>query len=309
MSKHPGSTTRRASLAFAAALLFLPYVSAAQEPAPGTPGSEHEELASLAGTWEVSVSEQPAGTARAATVLDGRFLRIEIMADAGPVTHAIYTFGFDRRYGRYIVSAMDDSGTYWVSAQGARDGSAIRMYGKDDDPVMTSMGYEKEFAIVLHLHEPDRVEIETLFIDTRTPERNALPFMSFDLRRTEADLSADVRRTELAFAATMADRDLDAFTSFVADEAVFIGGGGAMRGVEAIRDGWNPYFEAATAPFAWVPDRVEVLESGELARSTGPIIDSAGRLIGTFSSIWRRNPGGDWQVVFDKGCEVCAGSE
>ncbi len=309
MNTHSLSTARRTSLAFAAALLILPHASIAQEPPPGEPGPEHEELTSLAGTWEVSTSGQTSGTARALSLLDGRFLRIEILAEGGPVTHAIYTFGFDRRHGRYIVSAMDDSGTYWVTAHGARDGSAIRMYGTDDDPVMASMGYEKEFAIVLYLHEPDRIEIETLFIDTRTPERNELPFMSFELRRTEADLSSEVKRRELAFAATMADRDLDAFTTFIADEAVFIGGGGAMRGLDAIREGWSPYFEGGDAPFAWEPDRVEVLESGDLALSTGPVIDPAGRLIGTFSSIWRRSSWGDWQVVFDKGCEVCAGSE
>jgi ketosteroid isomerase-like protein len=48
-----------------------------------------------------------------------------------------------------------------------------------------------------------------------------------------------------------------------------------------------------------------VLDSGGLALSTGPVFDPEGHQIGTFSSIWRREPDGSWRVVFDKGCPVC----
>ena len=229
-----------------------------------------------------------------------------LQIEAGPVSHAIYTIGFDRRHGRYTVVAMDDSGTYWVTAQGGREGDRIAMYGKDDDPVMASMGYDKEFAIVLHLNGRDHIEIEILFIDPRTPERNELPFMSFELRRADVDLSAAVREAEVAFASTMAERDLDAFAAFVSAEAVFVGGGRTLRGVEEIREAWNPFFEAAAAPFSWQPRQIEVLESGRLALSSGPVRGPDGTLIGTFNSIWRRNAAGEWKVVFDKGCDVCA---
>ena len=196
MMRYQRPRTVCTSLAVAAALLLASQASRAQEPAPGTPGPEHEELMLLVGDWHVSVSGEKVGSARATSRLDGRFLQVELQVEAGPVTHAIYTVGFDRRHGRYTVMAMDNSGTYWVTAQGGREGDRIAMYGKDDDPVMASMGYEKEFAIVLHLHGPDHVEIETLFIDTRTPERNELPFMSFDLERADADLSGAVRSPE-----------------------------------------------------------------------------------------------------------------
>jgi ketosteroid isomerase-like protein len=48
-----------------------------------------------------------------------------------------------------------------------------------------------------------------------------------------------------------------------------------------------------------------VIASGALAHSSGPVHDAAGRQIGTFNSIWRREPDGTWLVVFDKGCPVC----
>ena len=49
-----------------------------------------------------------------------------------------------------------------------------------------------------------------------------------------ADLAADLRATEEAFARTMADRDHEAFVSFLADETVFFGPGGEIRGKEAV---------------------------------------------------------------------------
>lgn len=62
---------------------------------------------------------------------------------------------------------------------------------------------------------------------------------------------------------------------------------------------------AAAPPFSWEPDVVEVLESGTLALSSGPVLDPAGKLIGRFNSIWRREAPGVWRIVFDRGSEVC----
>jgi hypothetical protein len=33
--------------------------------------------------------------------------------------------------------------------------------------------------------------------------------------------------------------------------------------------------------------------------------DPGGKLVGTFTSIWRREEPGVWRVVFDSGCQVC----
>jgi uncharacterized protein (TIGR02246 family) len=119
--------------------------------------------------------------------------------------------------------------------------------------------------------------------------------------QTTEDPAEQVRAAEEAFARTMADRDLDAFASYVADEAVFVGRE-VLRGREAVVDGWRPYFEGNVAPFSWAPESVEVLESGALALSSGPVFDPDGNRIGTFNSVWRREADGQWRVVFDKGC-------
>jgi ketosteroid isomerase-like protein len=110
---------------------------------------------------------------------------------------------------------------------------------------------------------------------------------------------------ESSFAATMANRDSTAFAAFIAPEAIFFGEKSVMRGKSAVVDGWRRLFAGPTPPFSWKPETVEVLASGTLAHSSGPVHDAKGRQIGTFNSIWRREPGGAWLVVFDKGCPVC----
>jgi ketosteroid isomerase-like protein len=103
----------------------------------------------------------------------------------------------------------------------------------------------------------------------------------------------------------MADRDLKSFSGYVSEEGVFFGGKGPLRGRGAVVEAWKRFFEAKDAPFSWEPEVVEVLGSGSLALTSGPVHDPEGKLIGTFTTIWRHEPDGRWRVVFDKGCPVC----
>ena len=114
-----------------------------------------------------------------------------------------------------------------------------------------------------------------------------------------------VRRAEAAFAATMAARDLAAFATHVADEAIFFGRAGPQRGKQAVLDAWRGFFDGPAAPFSWEPEIVEVLPSGTLALSSGPVRDPSGKRVGTFNSIWRLERDGQWRVIFDKGAPVC----
>jgi ketosteroid isomerase-like protein len=120
-----------------------------------------------------------------------------------------------------------------------------------------------------------------------------------------ATLADEVRLTERAFAKTMADRDHAAFASFLSDEAVFLGRT-VLRGKAQVAAGWKAYYDAPAAPFSWEPERVEVLDSGTLAVSTGPVFDPAGKRVGTFVSTWRREKDGTWKIVLDSGCPPCS---
>jgi ketosteroid isomerase-like protein len=118
-------------------------------------------------------------------------------------------------------------------------------------------------------------------------------------------LRQQVFTTERAFAHTMADRDLAAFTGFVSEEAVFFSGSGPLRGKAQIAAGWQRFFDKKEAPFNWQPERVEVLDSGTVALSTGPVFDPAGKRIGTFTSVWRQEAPGTWRIILDKGEDAC----
>ena len=123
--------------------------------------------------------------------------------------------------------------------------------------------------------------------------------------QSNAELKEQVRQTEIAFAKTMADRDPAAFAAFLAKDAVFMSGGRGTHGAQAVADRWKPFFEAKQAPFSWAPEFVEVLDSGTLALSSGPVRDPSGKRTGTFNSVWRREPDGKWKIVLDNGCPAC----
>jgi ketosteroid isomerase-like protein len=123
--------------------------------------------------------------------------------------------------------------------------------------------------------------------------------------RDTARAEREVADTERAFAKTMADRDFPAFKSFLSDDAIFFSGPTPLRGKQRVADAWQRFFEKTGAPFSWQPEQVQVLDSGELALSTGPVRDADGKLFATFTSIWRREAPSQWRIVFDKGAEIC----
>jgi len=122
---------------------------------------------------------------------------------------------------------------------------------------------------------------------------------------TNAELARQVADTERAFARSMAERNLAAFATFIASDAVFFTGPAPLRGKDAVVGRWQRFYDKPDAPFSWAPDKVEVLDSGTLALSSGPVFDPAGKLIATFTSIWRQEAPGVWKIVFDKGNDVC----
>ena len=117
-----------------------------------------------------------------------------------------------------------------------------------------------------------------------------------------ATLKQQVFAAESSFAASMTERNFDAFGSHLSSEAIFFGDTTVMRGKQAVLKSWRRFFDKADPPFSWKPDVIEVLPSGKLALSSGPVFDPKGQQMGTFSSIWRRESDGSWKIIFDKGC-------
>ena len=118
-------------------------------------------------------------------------------------------------------------------------------------------------------------------------------------------LEQEVAAVEAAFAKTMADRDFDAFASFLDEETVFWGPNVPDRGRDAVMMRWRPYYDGEAAPFSWAPETVLVLNSGTLAHSTGPVKAPDGTVVAYYHSTWRKNADGDWKIIFDKGQRYC----
>ena len=119
-----------------------------------------------------------------------------------------------------------------------------------------------------------------------------------------AAIAAEVKASEIAFAQTMADRKLDKFTEFVAEDAVF-NGRSAQVGRPAVVEAWKRFFTDPKAPFGWGPDAVAPTADGRYAISTGLVHNPEGKVTGRFTSIWRKDADGHWRVVADQG--VAAG--
>ena len=121
----------------------------------------------------------------------------------------------------------------------------------------------------------------------------------------QAAASAELRAAETAFAASMARRDLAAFSALVADDAVFINGGQPLHGKARILDHWKRFFDGPQAPFSWKPELAEANLLGTMGYTRGPVSSPEGKVFAHFHSTWRRQPDGQWRVVFDNGERAC----
>jgi len=137
----------------------------------------------------------------------------------------------------------------------------------------------------------------------------ALSLLAFDALAaplpSPAELAAtvtEVKAAETALAKTMADRKLDRFGDFVAEDAVF-NGNKPHIGKAAVIEAWRGFFESPQAPFSWAPDAVAPTADGRYAVSTGLARDPAGKVISRFTSIWRKDADGHWRVVADQGVD------
>jgi ketosteroid isomerase-like protein len=111
--------------------------------------------------------------------------------------------------------------------------------------------------------------------------------------------AAEVAAAETAFAQSMADRDLEAFASFVHPDAVFSGRDAPLIGRDAVVAVWSQFFEGPDAPFSWAPETIQVNSAGDMGMSTGPVYDPSGTWVASFASTWVKQDDGRWLVVFD----------
>ena len=122
-----------------------------------------------------------------------------------------------------------------------------------------------------------------------------------------ADPAAVVWCHEVEFSESAENKDIDAFRSYLDDDARFIGSA-VVRGPDEIVAAWQVFFSENGPAIKWRPQFVEVLKDGKLALTRGPyrmiVKDPEGNEVehwGTFNSVWREHENGKWRVVFDAG--------
>lgn len=165
-----------------------------------------------------------------------------------------------------------------------------------DTDFVGTRGNSGAYDGVFWLEQVRSTEALPAFTHARSTDSPELP-----LPNRPTSLLEQVFAAERAFADSLAARNLQAFASFVSEEAIFFSGPVPLRGRQEVMEGWKAFFEGDIAPFSWEPDQVEVLQSGELALSTGIVRDPAGVVVSRFNTIWRLEDDGAWRVIFDKG--------
>lgn len=121
------------------------------------------------------------------------------------------------------------------------------------------------------------------------------------------DARCAVWARELSFGDALAAHDHAGFAAHLHPDAVFgISGDDVTRGRKAVAAQWKPLVDGTAVRLAWYPAHVTVNASGDLAYSTGPALvqrvgDDAAPRLSTFQSVWQRDAGGTWHVLFDGG--------
>lgn len=123
-------------------------------------------------------------------------------------------------------------------------------------------------------------------------------------------LTASLRAAEVAFAKTVEDGDIEAFASFIAEDAVFSGSGKSFVGREAIVEAWSFFFAPESPKISWHPESVVLAPDGTIGANQGPYrvvhaTEGGGSKAtqGTFFSVWRRVDG-EWKIILDNGTEA-----
>ncbi len=135
------------------------------------PGPEHERLAALEGSWDVTFTGPGISLTGVATnrmILGGRFLASSVTGSGGePPFEALTILGFDRGPGVYTAVGFDTFGTFYVTGAGTWNPETDRavLTGSYDDPVT---GHAHEYEFVWTIPSEDRYTWSVVFLDEGT---------------------------------------------------------------------------------------------------------------------------------------------
>ena len=124
--------------------------------------------------------------------------------------------------------------------------------------------------------------------------------------------SAAIMQADRDFSRAVANRDRNAFLSFLADKVTFNAGTANERqGRDAIMMGWSDFFEKDGPSLTWAPTEAIVSAAGNEGATTGTAVLKSKAADGTmqeqrtaYVTVWRKQGDGSWKVVADTGSTI-----
>lgn len=149
-----------------------------------------------------------------------------------------------------------------------------------------------------------------------------LSTLLFNMNQTEKttlDLEQSLLAADKAFAQAVAARGIEGWMDYMADDAARVEklGGKFIKGKELIRKADAPLFADAKRRLVWKPvdahihaDKQSGLTSGRYqVVSLGADGKETVLSQGAYFTGWRKQPGGEWKVVFDAGSPDAPGAK
>lgn len=126
-----------------------------------------------------------------------------------------------------------------------------------------------------------------------------------------SDAAAELLAADRAFAAATAERGVEGWVAWFAEDGAMVRGSGEVVGHAAIRAAMGPFLEDPALGLRWEPTRAEVAPGGDLGYTVGtyeivgrdPATGEVTATLenGMYLTVWRRGADGGWEVVADIG--------
>jgi ketosteroid isomerase-like protein len=124
--------------------------------------------------------------------------------------------------------------------------------------------------------------------------------------------AAEIFKADRDFAKSVADQNKDRFLSFVAEITTFSGGTpNELKGRDAVWKEWSEFFAPNGPRVEWAPTKAEVIGNGTIGYSVGRSLFKVpgpdGKVTerrGEYLTVWRKQPDGSWQAIFDTGSSL-----
>jgi uncharacterized protein (TIGR02246 family) len=118
-----------------------------------------------------------------------------------------------------------------------------------------------------------------------------------------------IREADAAWAKAAAAKDVEAYLSFFADDAlVLLANGPILTGKESIRKSASEMMATPGFAMSWQPTKAEASRGGDLAYTVGTyqstLNDAKGKPVtdrGKYLTVWKKQPDGKWKAVADMG--------